>query len=294
MPNVENFIVYDHWQFDVIRHIFALTVAVFLAGLVYFIATMKEIAPRYRLSSVISGVVMVSAALEIGQLWLLWNEAFVFDPETGRWVQAEAEMFSNGYRYVNWSIDVPMLLTQLLVVLGLAGAAFWSNWWKFTIAGLLMIWTGYVGQYYEPTVAGFMEGPTAPFYIWFAVSTVFYVYIVYLVYTVTHDPNLRLSERVGTQMSRIFWLLAVSWTIYPIAYIIPAFWPTGDGIVARQVLFTIADITSKLVFGVMLSRAARHRSQEEGYAPALAADGHVSPDRAESPARGAPEAAGYR
>ena len=119
--------------------------APFAAGLVYFLATASRVSPRYRLSSVISGVVMVSAVLEIGQLYLIWSSGFRYID--GLWRPAEGYLFSNGFRYVNWSIDVPMLLTQVLVVLGLTGRAFWGEWWKLTIAGLLMVWTGYFGQF---------------------------------------------------------------------------------------------------------------------------------------------------
>ena len=41
---------------------------------------------------------------------------------------------------------------------------------------------------------------------------------------------------------------------------------------ARQILFTIADITSKLIFGVVLARCARLRSADDGYEPAVAAE----------------------
>lgn len=286
MPNFENYLEYGYWQFDVVRHVFALTVAAFLAGLVYFALTMKDVAPRYRISSVISAVVMVSAALEIFQLWLLWNRSFSFDAATQTWARVEGMVFSNGYRYANWSIDVPMLLTQLLVVLGFSGRAFWDNWGKFTTAGLLMIWTGYVGQYYEPAVAGFSETQAVlPFWIWGGVSTVFYLYILYLVYSVTHDPPEALSPQVSTEFNRIWLLLLCSWTLYPLAYLVPAVWVSDEAVVLRQVLFTIADISSKLVFGIMLSRAARHRSIEEGYGPALAVEGEIYPDRIERPQR---------
>lgn len=286
MPNFENYLEYGYWQFDVVRHIFALTVAAFLAGLVYFILTIKDVAPRYQLSNVISAVVMVSAALEIFQLWLLWNGSFTFDSQRQVWAPVEGEVFSNGYRYINWSIDVPMLLTQLLVVLGFSGKAFWDNWGKFTTAGLLMIWTGYVGQYYEPAVAGFSDTQaTAPFWIWGGVSTVFYVYILYLVYSITHNPPERLSLQVATEMNRIWLLPLCAWTLYPLAYLVPAVWVSDEAVVLRQVLYTTADITSKLVFGIMLSRAARHRSIEEGYGPSLAVQGEIYPDRVERPQR---------
>lgn len=61
----------------------------------------------------------------------------------------------------------------------------------------------------------------------------------------------------------------------------PAVWPTNDGMVARQLLFTVADITSKLIFGVVLGRVARLRSKELGYLPAIEVDGEAPARRTE-------------
>ena len=298
MPNYENFLVYEHWQYDVIRHLFAFTVACFAAGLVYFIVTANQIAPRYRLSAYISGVVMVSAALEVFNLWLLWNQTFDFQtaasvgtsgdvgavgaaaaalvPE-GMWVRNENTLFSNGYRYVNWSIDVPMLLTQLLVVLGFQGDKFWHHWRKLTILGLLMVWTGYVGQFYEPQTAGLVPGSQFPFWAWGAVSTVFFVWLAFDVSRRVREPQGPISERANTATIQAFWFLIATWSIYPFAYMGPAFAEGGilplldanTSVFVRQVLYTTADITSKLIFGVMLGRIARMRSMEEGWEPAI-------------------------
>lgn len=46
----------------------------------------------------------------------MWNQAFAVDVETATVSRVEGEVFANGYRYADWLIDVPMLLTQLLVV----------------------------------------------------------------------------------------------------------------------------------------------------------------------------------
>lgn len=270
MPNLENYFAYESWQYDVVRHLLQLTVAAFLAGFVYFLVTSKTVAPRYRLSSHISAVVMISAVLEIGQLTLLWSSSFEFSG--GLWRRAPGEVFSNGSRYVNWSVDVPMLLTQLLVVLGLVGRQFWSNWWKLAVAGLLMVWTGYPGQFFEPAVAGLAPGmDTAPFWIWGAVSTLFFVYVLYKVGMLIGRPPEPVSADVKRNLLYCWWIILFSWTLYPFAYLIPAVWANADGIVARQGLLTVADITSKLIFGVVLGRVATLRSRELGWEPALQA-----------------------
>ncbi|WP_051881578.1 bacteriorhodopsin [Parvularcula oceani] len=287
MPNLENFLTYEHWQYELVRHLFTLTVACFAAGFVYFVLSMRNTAPWYRISSVLSAVVMVSATYEIFQLFTSWQSSFESVPtspagasvlpgiEAGginAYVPVADTMFSNGYRYINWSIDVPMLLTQLLVVVGLTGAAFWSNWWKLTLAGLVMVYTGYIGQFWEPQVAGLTEGRNSyPFWVWGFVSTLPFIYINYKVMTLTHNMVGEVPDRARKEMGRIGIFLVATWTLYTIGYVLPAIWPTNDGMVFRQFIYTTADITSKLVFGIMLSRVALIRSAYDGFEPAIKA-----------------------
>jgi len=282
MPNLENFLAFPHWQYELVRHLLQLTVASFAAGFVYFLATASQVEQRYRLASIISAVVMVSAVLEIGVLSWLWSASFSFSQATGLWQPVGDELFSNGFRYINWSIDVPLLLTQLLIVLGLSGKRFWAEWWKLATAGLLMIWTGYPGQFYEAAVAGFRpDGATWPFWFWGAVSTVFFVYLLWKVGMLIGKPPEPIENDAHRNLKYCWYVLLASWAIYPVAYAIPAFLPTSDGATLRQLLFTVADISSKLGFGVMLGRVARMRSLAIGFKPTAQLDGSVTPVRAD-------------
>jgi hypothetical protein len=76
-----------------------------------------------------------------GSLALGGNGAF---ERTGSsFVLKQGELFANGFRYMSWSIDVPVLLTQLLIVGGITGVAFRSKWIQFLIAQKLSAETGY-------------------------------------------------------------------------------------------------------------------------------------------------------
>lgn len=259
MENMENLFSYNSVQFDIVRHILTLGVGAQIAGLVYFLMTARESAPKYQLSSVLSAVVMVSAALILFNQQLNWSQAFTWDGN--RWNPSDST-FSNGYRYVNWSIDVPMLLTQLLVVLGITGQQFRRRFIGFSAGGLLMIYTGYVGQFYETT-------SIEQLLIWGAISTVFMVYICYLVGISIFRTATTLPAGTGGLARAIFWLLILSWTLYPIAYLMPWLSPTPNGMVARQILYTLADISSKVIYGVMLSQLATKLSALDGYRPAV-------------------------
>ena len=59
MINYENFFIYEYWQYETIRHMFSFTAAVCAAALFYFAMTVKQASAKYRVTFVISGVVMV-------------------------------------------------------------------------------------------------------------------------------------------------------------------------------------------------------------------------------------------
>jgi len=136
--NFENEFEYTFLQYTLVGHVFTLGYAAMAAALLYFVLTSKDSLPRYRLASALSAVVMVSAFFQLLVISNLWHSTFTWNGDA--FVTGDT-LFSNGYRYMNWSIDVPVLLLQLLIVLGVTGAAFRRGWVIFTVAGLGMIFT---------------------------------------------------------------------------------------------------------------------------------------------------------
>ncbi len=258
----ENDFTYSATQFEIVLGVFTLTAAVFAAVLVYSLATASTISPRYRLTAYLTGVVMVSATLELGLLALRWNNAFSWN---GSVYELTGDLFSNGFRYMNWSIDVPVLLTQLLIVAGITGLKFRKRWASFVIAGLAMIWTGYVGQFDE------VDGG-AQFWIWGAVSTVFYLWLLYVAWQTVRDAKVTAPPQVRRLFEAVWILFLVSWTIYPLGYLMPQISASADGVVARSLVYSFADIASKAVYGILLAVIAQKMSAHEGYEPAIEAE----------------------
>ncbi len=259
----ENTFTYTAVQYELVLGVFTLVAAVFAAVLVYSLATAGSIAPRYRLTSYLTGVVMVSAVIELGLLALRWGNAFEWN---GTAYTSTGDLFSNGFRYMNWSIDVPVLLTQLLIVAGITGAAFRKRWAAFVIAGLAMIWTGYIGQFDE------VEGGLS-FWGWGAVSTVFYFWLLYVAWQTLRDAKASAPNDGVRRLFGYVWILfLVSWTIYPLAYLMPQISATVEGVVARNFIYSFADIASKAVYGIMLAIIAQKLSALRGFKPAIEAE----------------------
>lgn len=253
--NLENLLSYSPVQWQLVAHILVFGFAAQAAGLVYFVLTIRDVAPRYRIGSVLGSIVMVSAFLLLLAQSMSWQSAFSFDGQA--FVRTDG-LFSNGFRYLNWLIDVPLLLLQLVVVLGLAAAAARRLGVLFVGSGVAMILLGYIGQYFETS-------NLTALWVWGGVSTVFYLVLLYLAWTRIGAALPAMPASAAGMMKAVRWVFVVFWTFYPIAYIIPAFMATADGVVLRQMLFTVADIVAKVIYGVMITSVAMDLSKAEGY-----------------------------
>lgn len=265
----ENYVGMDQglaeMSYQMVAHVLTLGYAVMIAALFYFILTMKTVAPKYRISSVLSVVVMVSAGLLLFKQAQNWTTSFVFDMDKGRYFLGSGQdMFNNGYRYLNWLIDVPMLLFQILFVVTLKRSNFASIRNQFWFSGAMMIITGYIGQFYEVT-------NTTAFLIWGAISTLFFIHILILMRRVIKEGKEGVPAKAKAAFSAIWALFIFSWLLYPGAYLMPHLAGiegalfSEAGVVGRQITYTIADISSKVIYGILLTVAAQAMSKEEGY-----------------------------
>lgn len=251
--------------FEIVSHILTLGYASMAAAMLFFILTKNDSLPKYRMSSVISVVVMVSALLLLYTQKMSWVSAYAFNGQA--YVLKEgADLFTNGYRYLNWLIDVPMLLIQILFVAGIVGAARASYMTRFSISGALMIITGYIGQFYEP---GRINESVPVWAFWGLVSTAFFIYVLVLITRVINDGKGRMDGPPRKVFGAILPLFYVAWWLYPIAYVAPILVQAGISyevtIVSQQVIYTIADIASKVVYGIMLTATAMMLSEQQGH-----------------------------
>jgi bacteriorhodopsin len=258
MWNLENAVTFSPLQFDLISNILTIGYAAHFAGLAYFILSRNNVAPRYRSMTTMSVVVMLSAALLLLRLDLSFNNAFVFDAATGQYVLGDAT-YSHGYRYLNWLIDVPLLLTQSFFVLNIAKRDLWGYRFKLGGAGALMVVLGYVGQFYE------VVDPLGGLLWWGIAATIPFIYFTAIFWRLTGDAVGYLPGQAATTMRQIRYLFLFSWNLYIVAYVVPMFSISATAAVTRTYLFTIADVLSKIIYGVLLGKIATARSVAEGY-----------------------------
>ena len=248
--------------YEIVNHILTLGYASMAAALLFFILTKNNCLPKYRMSSVISVVVMTSALLLLYTQKLSWTSAYAFTG--GQYaLKAGEDLFTNGYRYLNWLIDVPMLLIQILFVAEITGSDRARYMTRFSIAGCLMIITGYIGQFYEP---GRLNESLFLWALWGLISTAFFIYVLVLIKKVILHGKEHMEGPPRRLFGAILPLFYVSWWLYPVAYAAPILMSVGFSyeltIVGQQIIYTVADIASKIIYGVMLTVTASMLSEK--------------------------------
>lgn len=241
-------------QFNTVYNLLSLVIAAQLFGAIFLFAAQPRVLPRYRQALVISGIVCGIAAYHYFRIFSSFTHAFVTDAAGGRgtYVQAAGESFNEGYRYVDWFLTVPLLLTELIVVLALARKLQTSLLFRLIPASALMIALGYPGE---------ISGDNLTRNVFGLLSTIPFLYILYVLFVELTKSLDRQPAAVRTTVSRMRILLFATWGVYPIAYVIPLLGIDGAAAwVAKQGGYSIADILAKVLYGLLIYKIARLKS----------------------------------
>jgi bacteriorhodopsin len=251
-------------QFNTVYNLLSLVIAAQLFGAIFLLAVQPRVLARYRQALVISAIVCGIAAYHYFRIFASFNHAFVTDAQGGRgaYVQAAGQSFNEGYRYVDWLLTVPLLLTELIVVLALARKLRNSLLYRLIPASALMIALGYPGE---------VSGDNGIRNIFGLLSTIPFLYILYVLFVELTRSLDRQPAAVRKTVSRMRILLLATWGVYPIAYIIPLLGFDGAAAwVAKQGGYSIADILAKVLYGLLIYKIARLKSFSDD--PAFAAE----------------------
>ena len=124
-----------------------------------------------------------------------------------------------------------------------------------------MIALGYPGDARLKNVFGLVLDPS----VWGLLSTIPFLYILYVLFVELGKSLERQSDAVKKKVTALRILLIASWGVYPISFIanMQATAPTADGFMLREIGYSVADITAKCVFGLIIYTIARIKSAED-------------------------------
>lgn len=213
--------------------------AVMLGAFVYFLTQINSVAKAYRSGVAVSAIVVGIAGYHYYRIW----QGF-----------SEGEM-NEGYRYADWLITVPLLVIELLIVLGVANEVRKGLMRKLVPATVLMIALGYPGE---------VSSDNGTKWLFWVLAMIPFVYILWVLYGQLQEASSRESGAVAGAIKNATVVLLVTWCVYPIAYLFPVFDANSEGLeVLRQVGYTFADITAKALYGLMILGIAKARSANE-------------------------------
>jgi bacteriorhodopsin len=243
-------------EYSLITNTMSLCVAAMLAGALFFFYSRQQVAPTYRPALLISALVPTIACYHYFRIYESFTKAYTLTE--GSYV-ASGMPFNDAYRYADWLLTVPLLVIELVAVLGLAKAVAGRLSTKLSVAAALMIVLGYPGE--------ISADPTTRF-IWWGLSMIPFLYIMYVLYTEFGRENDKQAENVRKLVSGARALILITWSFYPIAFLAPMLGlASGSGEVGLQVGYTIADIVAKVGLGIYIYRIAVAKSEADGWEP---------------------------
>ncbi|MGF1450390.1 MAG: bacteriorhodopsin-like [Opitutales bacterium] len=246
-------------QYELVYNMLSLSIAAMLASFVFFILGRGQVAPVYRISLIVSALVVGIAGYHYIRIFQSWEAAYVLNAAGDAYI-ASGKPFNDAYRYVDWLLTVPLLMVELVLVLRLAPRVAGPLMVKLVIAAVLMIALGYPGEIIRGESSMFSERG-----LWGLLSTLPFVYILYVLWVELGESIKRQPPKAAVLIRNIRLLTLATWGFYPIAYMAPFFGLAGGmAEVSLQVGYSIADIAAKCGYGVMIYAIARAKTEADG------------------------------
>jgi len=242
-------------QFYLIYNSFSFVIASMGAALLFFLLIRGRVAPQHRMAVTLTTLVVAIALYHYLRIFSSFSDAFKFID--GEFVQL-GRPFNEGYRYVDWLLTVPLLLTELVVVLKLGSSQTRSLITRLCIAAVLMIGLGWPGE--------LSPADSVARTVWGVLATLPFLYILYVLFIELGRSLDRQSDGVRKLLSALRYIILITWAVYPLAYIAPSvISDDATAEVVRQVGYSIGDVLAKPLFGLLILAIALTKSREDGY-----------------------------
>ncbi len=236
-------------QVTVVGGFFSLTFAVFLGSAIFFFISRMDVSPAYRMAVTISGVIVTIAGYHYFRIMQSFEAAV-----------SEGAGFNEAYRYVDWVVTVPLLLTELVLVLAIAPARRRALLNKLVPYSFLMIVLGYPGE---------ISNTASTQWIFWGLSMIFFVLILATLFGELSQQIASESPAVQGTLRTLRLVLLITWSFYPIAYLAPVLLAdAGLGFVVVNVGYAIADITAKAGYGLLIHHIAKVKTEHGITVPA--------------------------
>ena len=234
-------------EFNLVYNAISFAIAAFGASTVFFLLQRSQVSPAYKTALTLSGLVCLITTYHYLRIFESFNSAYVLKDGL---VMQTGMQFNNAYRYVDWLLTVPLLLLEFVLVLRLPHAETYKKGLALTLAAAFMVILGYPG---ETLTIGFAK------VIWWVLAMIPFSYILYEMIKGVGASIKTQPVVVQPLFKKTRLLIILSWSFYPLVYILPLFGLSA--FVSIQVGFTFVDIVAKSVFGILIYIIAQRKSE---------------------------------
>ncbi|WP_295531875.1 bacteriorhodopsin-like [Novosphingobium sp. Chol11] len=239
-------------QYSLVYNAFSFTFATMAAATLFLWISRSQVTTTYKTALTISGLVCAIAAYHYFRIFESWGESYQLRNGV---VTAGEVAFNDAYRYVDWLLTVPLLLIELVLVMGLSQKETMSLSTRLGVAAALMVALGYPGE---------IATDNTTRAIWGTLSSIPFAYVMYQLFAGLGASIERQPDNVRELIKTARLVTFASWGFYPIVYMIPYTNLTGATVITGvQVGYTIADIIAKAGVGVLIFIIAVRKSENE-------------------------------
>ncbi|MCX5979871.1 MAG: bacteriorhodopsin [Chloroflexi bacterium] len=234
--------------YQLVYNFMSLAIAAMGASFFFFVSARGSLKEGNRMAVTLSATVVLIA---------FYHYVRIFDSWVATAGVGNPGAFNEGYRYVDWLLTVPLLVAELILVLRLDKKVESKLIQRNVLYAFLMIATGYIGELDVQTSVVLDSSRT----IWGAISTIFFVLILRDLFGGIDASFKKQSKEIQGIFKVLRVVLIATWGVYPIAYLLPTISTSlgltaGDGLVLKQIGYTIADILAKPGYGLLIWKIA--------------------------------------
>ena len=213
--------------------------AAMLCSAVFFFFERGEVAPKWRTSVTVAGLVTFIA---------FFHYYFMRDA----WGSALASGDLTQLRYIDWLITVPLQIVEFYLILKVVGKVTSGQFWQLLIASIVMLVGGLLG-----------EMGTINEVVGFVIGMIGWLYVVYLIFAggAAKASSESGNQAVQSAFNSMKLIVLVGWAIYPIGYIIGNMIDVTNGTQTMNIIYNFADLINKTAFGLVIWAAAKQDSK---------------------------------
>tara|TARA_B100001142_G_scaffold84855_1_gene86143 strand:- start:402 stop:1088 length:687 start_codon:yes stop_codon:yes gene_type:complete len=213
--------------------------AAMLCSAVFFFFERGEVAPKWRTSVTVAGLVTFIA---------FFHYYFMRDA----WGSALASGDLTQLRYIDWLITVPLQIVEFYLILKVVGKVTSGLFWQLLIASIVMLVGGLLG-----------EMGTINEVVGFVIGMIGWLYVVYLIFAggAAKASSESGNQAVQSAFNSMKLIVLVGWAIYPVGYIIGNMIDVTNGTQTMNIIYNFADLINKTAFGLVIWAAAKQDSK---------------------------------